>query len=195
MYDKNYYEEYARLTLEDIFPYDLANFSHADKPDIQNKIDSIGIEVTRAECSSLIQTSQYAKRFHGEKPSRKVIDRFHGEFFFNKKGIVIGHSPSKGFITPCTVEQIVFALKGKKKKCPSYEQFSKMGVYFFTSLFEINDQEIQELKALDISPYDFIIVNSGNLIYMIENHQIRQVNVSKKLAKFKSAAKEYSSRC
>lgn len=48
-YDKEYYESYALLIVSDLLGIDIENFDkYADRPDIQNKIDSIGIEVTRS---------------------------------------------------------------------------------------------------------------------------------------------------
>ena len=47
MYDKEFYEKYARASLKFFYEDKHKNFVLSECPDIQNDIDNIGIEVTR----------------------------------------------------------------------------------------------------------------------------------------------------
>ena len=47
MYDKEFYEKYAKASLEFFYGEKLKNFVLAECPDLQNDTDNIGVEVTR----------------------------------------------------------------------------------------------------------------------------------------------------
>ena len=102
-YDKKYYEEYAMLTLKYILPDYANNFVHLDKPDLQNEIDGIGIEVTKADHQYYFENINYGRRYLGKKPTAEEINKFRGEFFLNENGYVYAFSPTKGMITPSAV--------------------------------------------------------------------------------------------
>lgn len=82
MYRKKYYEEYARLTLKYIFQYPVENFICADKPDIQNKTNGIGIEVTRTGNQELMKTDTYGNDFLNKKPTEKKMSGSEESFFW-----------------------------------------------------------------------------------------------------------------
>lgn len=192
MYDKYYFEEYARLTLKFVFPYPQENFFCADKPDIQNKIDEIGIEVTRTESKTIIEREKYGSRFMGKKPTEKEIKNFGGEFLFHENGTVHGFSPTIGMTDPHVFEDISFALKAKKKKFDSYIKFKKMGLYCFNNWFD-GKLDMNKILSLDMLPFDFFIIICNDTIYMLENGKYRYcVLSSDQLSNIKKTAKIYS---
>lgn len=192
MYDKYYFEEYARLTLKFVFPYPQENFFCADKPDIQNKINEIGIEVTRTESKTIIEREKYGSRFMGKKPTEKEIKNFGGEFLFHENGTVHGFSPTMGMADPHVFEDISFALKAKKKKFGSYKKFKKMGLYCFNNWFDVN-LDINKIAPMDISPFDFLIIMSGDTIHILENGKYKCFILSdNQLSNIKKAAKNCS---
>lgn len=192
MYDKYYYEEYARLTLGSIFLYPQENFFCADKPDIQNVVDGIGIEVTRAESKTIIEREKYGSRFFGRKPTEKEIEKFDGEFFFRENGTVQAFSPTKDMANPSVFENISFALKFKKDKFDSYEKFNKMGLYCFSDCFDVG-MDINKILSLNILPFDFLIITCCGVICIVKDGKYRHTILSHdKIVNIKKMARSYS---
>lgn len=190
MYRKKYYEEYARLTLKYIFQYPVENFICADKPDIQNKTNGIGIEVTRTGNQELMKTDAYGNDFLNKKPTEKKIERFGGKFFLKDDGTVYGYSASKGLFTPsiCICSSIACALQKKKSQFNSYTKFNRMGLYCFIGFSIADDIDIKEITALDFEPFDFLIVNSVDAVYNIENKKVKKISLTDQLEDIKKMA-------
>ncbi len=190
MYNKMYYEEYARLTLKYIFPYPIENFVCADKPDIQNETDGMGIEVTRTEKQELIEIDAYGERFLHKKPTEKEIKQFGGQFFLKDGGTVCGYSAINGLFTPsdCICDGVACALQKKKSKFNSYKSFNKMGLYCFIGISIIDDVDLEKITELDFKPFDFLLVNSLDAVYNIENKIVEKIDLTDQLADIKKMA-------
>lgn len=192
MYNKKFYEKYAQLTLELILPYPIENFILVDKPDIQNNIDSIGIEVTHTDQPEHFEMSRYGENCFKKTKDGEIIRNFKGEAFFNHDGVCYAFSTTKGLITPRFFEDIAKTLKKKKQKIDSYKRFQKNGLYCFSEFMVLED-DIKEIQLLDLHPYDFLIVNAYDIIYLIKDkeyilHKITQ----SELYDFKKKSLEYS---
>ena len=189
MYTKEYHEEYARLTLGFLLPYSINNFFCTDKPDIQNEADSIGIEVTWAGTQDHMKSQSYGYKYLGLIPSLKERSNFMGEFY-SKEGKVYGFSPTKCLISPSdvTINGIKTAIIKKIKKCRSYSKFNEMGLYCYID-YSINDIELKDIMKLEISPFNFLMVNTMNEIYLIKNNTYKCHKITgNELARIKKQA-------
>ena len=63
MFSKLYYERYAAITIADFFSLNIENFKNKEMPDIQNEVDSIGVEVTRSITSHEGYVSQIPRKY------------------------------------------------------------------------------------------------------------------------------------
>ena len=66
-YDNKYYERYAKLTIDNAFPEWELHFNNTDRPDLQNVIDGIGIEVTSSTPLRIRQADSYGTEHLGKK--------------------------------------------------------------------------------------------------------------------------------
>jgi len=65
-FDTNYYERYAELTLYSFFPEWKSHFTRSDRPDLQNEIDDVGIEVTSSTPCRIREVASFGARLLGE---------------------------------------------------------------------------------------------------------------------------------
>lgn len=65
----DYYECYAKIVLEDLFPVFISELLLKDKPDLQDIRSQVGIEVTIAEISETIE----AQRLYSTLVSAKKV--------------------------------------------------------------------------------------------------------------------------
>ena len=193
-YGKKYYEKYAGLTLDIIFPKFKNNWCYLDKPDLQNEINDIGIEVTMAKSQTIGKIEAYGYEHLGNKVSQKEIDNFRGEFFIDKKtSKVYAFSPTKGLVTHKHIENIQGALQKKKLKFASneYKKYKQNGLYIFL-VCVLNKNEINSLKNIAHAPFDFVILNCIDGIHYWSNQTVDSYKVSnEQLTEYKKKALEY----
>ncbi len=191
-YNKLYWEEYARLSLSVLFPEFHNHFFVSDKPDLQNNIENIGIEVTNATPEEYRERDAYATKYYGKMPTDKEITNFQGEFFFDKNGVVIGSSPTRGLVTPINYIDINHIIEEKKKKANNYTKFRTLGIYIFSPLFLL-DTDVETISSMDTTPFDFLIINCQDVLYYIDKGEIKTNDISsEQMCLFKREALRYS---
>ena len=114
--DKNYHEGRAIMVLCRVLNFEEARLKHADKPDIQNEIDSVGIEVVydcyEDEQANTSFVDKYYKTPIADIPPKtlkKFIDR--GGTYTVENGLMI--SSRIGWSTPNNPEHLIDTIKKK----------------------------------------------------------------------------------
>lgn len=200
-FNKAYYEKYALLTIADCLHLNADNFRILDKPDLQNDMDSIGVEVTRAITQNEGFTIALTNKHFGKGKSGKSIKQeIENEFpVFNGNVMVISGdiaaiSPSKGMVD--TQNHLVVAensILEKLRKFKGYKLFSKNYLYLFleTSIFE--DDEIHNfVERLTLkTKFEGFLINCIDKIHYYENGDHRVFEISdNKLKEYKLCAEE-----
>ena len=73
MGSKEYYEKYAKISLVIVYNKKLINAELKDKPDIQDKVNDIGIEVTRSELNQECLADSISNKMFGKELSIEEI--------------------------------------------------------------------------------------------------------------------------
>ena len=63
-----------------------------------------------------------------------------------------------------------------------------MGLYGFIGFSIVDDIDIKEITALDFEPFDFLIVNSVDAVYNIENKKVKKISLTDQLEDIKKMA-------
>ncbi len=199
---KEYYEKYAKISLVYVYNKKLINAELKDKPDIQDKVNDIGIEVTRSELNQECLADSISNKMFGKKLSIEEIKlRVSNEFktFNGALGKIEGVnfiSPFNGMIDYKTkLDRIVCAIESKTEKFKeNYIKFNENDLYIFTndSCITYSDIEkvINDIK-IENCPFDVIFINCIDKIYICKNKQIKEILISdNQLKKFKIEAKK-----
>lgn len=180
MFNSQHLEYYALLTIEHLFPNSKKIYKLADKPDLQNIRDSIGIEVTSSAPENYRQNERYGEKLLGAKiaPIINKIQSFNGKvkIYDNRVFAIQAFTDNKlKLFERNYVKEIDEILMKKSKKIKSYQHFKTNGLYIFTFTSLLNKDEIGRIAQLkSIHSFDFIILNCINKIYIIQNGVIRQ---------------------
>ena len=187
-FDNVYFENYAMLTIEYFCPELKGHFCRSDKPDLQNEIDSISIEVTSSESERSRKVNAFAQsKLIGKKPSVSETESFWGELYL-EEGRVIAYSDTEALITPKTEEAIKEALCKKAQLFSQYQKFQHNGIYIFAPVWFTLD-DVGSIKGLDHSPFDFLIINAQDVIVFIKHTQVLSFEIpSVQLKAFKETA-------
>ena len=135
--DKKYYENYARISIIEIYNKNLINAKLKDKPDIQDEINNIGIEVTRSELKNECIATSITNKFFGKNLSLSELELCIKRDFKTFDG-TIGEidgvnyiSPSKGMIDyKVKIDKIVASIIKKKNLKKIILNLRKM-IYIF----------------------------------------------------------------
>lgn len=190
IFDTQYEENYARLTLKYIYPKTHFNFICDDKPDIQNNVEKIGIEVTIATSEHEAISNAFFNKICGKNLSIKEITQLALKMYHckNKEELPCYvndgvFSPSKGLITPAAfLQNIINASKSKQAKMDNYnkESWKQIGLYLFTLMYFEEYEIISILPELVVSSdFDFYIINVlGDLYYIHKNAKYNKYIIS-----------------
>ncbi len=134
-FQKEYFEEYARLAMEDIFPITLR---HRENPDLICKDRSIGIEVTRdispyeGQCYAVFQ-----REYNGDNEfeqmqamAGKINPKFMGTLSNIDNVIAWNNSQLSGILEK--VQETIKCIKNKIWKLKSYEQCTNNCLFIFS---------------------------------------------------------------
>ena len=197
-----YYEKYAKISLTNVYSKKLANAELKDNPDIQDKVNDIGIEVTRSELNQECLADSISNKTFGKKLSIEEIKlRVSNEFktFNGTLGKIEGVnfiSPFNGMIDYKTkLDRIVCAIESKTEKFKhNYTKFNENDLYIFTNDSCITYSDIEKVindKKIEKCPFDVIFINCIDKIYICKNKQINEISISDdQLRNFKIEAKK-----
>ena len=199
---KEYFEKYAKMSLVDVYNKKLTNAELKDKPDIQDKENDIGIEVTRSELNQecladSISNKIFDKELSIEEIKLRVSKKF--KTFNGTIGEIDGVkyiSPFKGMIDYKTkLDRIIHSIEDKTQKFEeNYTKFNENDLYIFTNDACITYGDIEKViynKRIDNCPFDVIFINCIDKIYMCRNKEINEIFLSDtQLKRFKIEAKK-----
>lgn len=126
----NYYECYAKVVLEELFPRDFVDLDIKDKPDLQGSDGNVGIEVTIADDQEA--ESLYVNILHGrvkdEAGSLKKIQKCGCKI---ENGILVGKTGTDSFseIYASFKEKLLILNK------ESYRHFKQDDLFIFSPIF------------------------------------------------------------
>ena len=193
--EKEYYESYARITLIDIYNKKLKQSILDDKPDIQDFINNIGIEVTRAIPNEIgitdsIVNETFGKNMKIEDIQEKIKKKF--KSFSGEIGSIdeINYiAPYKGMVDTTTLKQkIVDSIKEKNKKSVNYKKFKENDLYIFTENSFLDIDDISEIINNAANKcFDIIFINCIDSIYICSSSKIEKIKIKNmKLACYKN---------
>ena len=192
-YDKHYFERYAELTLYSVFSEWKSHFSKEkrDKPDLQNEIDDIGIEVTSSTPSYIREVEAFGAKLLGGKISIKDEVKFRGQLFLSSERVAYAYSPTKGLVDTDRSSEIIDAIAHKRSIWKGYKEYRKRGIYIFTGTSLIEDDMLDKIeKHESFSFFHMVFVNAIDRIYYFENSWQTKEFSDEEMAKFKSGALE-----
>ena len=164
----DYYECYAKIVLEDLFPVFISELLLKDKPDLQDILSQVGNEVTVAEISENIEAQRLYSTLHAvdDVTQSRNIERMEQCGATYKSGILFGPNGSDEFIL------INRAIDSKIEKLQKgeYGKFSEYHLFIFSSILAsetmLND-ELEYLEQREIADYfkKIYIQIPGELLY------------------------------
>lgn len=184
-HEKYRYEEcYAKILLERVYPEIYTDLSILDKPDLQNEVLQVGVEVTSAVPSSLREVKACwikANNTNDMKIKSKYVKRMEQLGYKYTGGMQnwLKEDIEQLYEETSLVDlEISIRSKMKKKDRVGYKELKNMDLYIdaMFSFFSINDDDLYELvKNVNVGKNHFrkIIINviEDNEIVMIDTDE------------------------
>ena len=155
---RDYWECYAKIVLEELFPKKFCNLLLADKPDLQDSKGYVGIEVTRAENPKQAEVESLYSTLHykNEKKKAQAIERIEKLGAKVHDGFMMGIKGTDGFerINNVIITKCETIAKG------GYEPFDEYHLFMFSSTYAVDymlQEELQCLIAEDIGKFYRVI--------------------------------------
>jgi len=194
MYNKQFYEKYALLSLVKCYSSDLQvllddKFNY-ENPDYQSEILNIGIEVVEAITSRqgeerFIINEHFGKGIDGatlKNEAEKRFKKFRGKLSVVDGQAVYSHQPN-GFRMSSRLSLIQSKIDQKLIKLNShYKVFSNNWLYVFSHLATVHQEEIESLviqnEKVDGISFDKVFINCIDKIYVLTKEDTDVINVS-----------------
>ena len=190
-YDKHYYERYAELTLYNVFPEWESHFTRSDRPDLQNEIDDIGVEVTSSTPSKIREIQSYGTKLLGGIVSSDEEKKFRGKLFLTPKKVAYAFSPTKGLLNVDISPQIISAISQKCSKWNGYKEYSRRGLYIFSGTSLVDEEMLEKVeKSEAFSFFQMVFINTIDRIYYYADGWKEKEFTEEELAGFKKHAQE-----
>ena len=147
----NYWECYAKIVLEELFPEKFCDLRLADKPDLQDRNGYVGIEVTRAENPRQLE----AESIYSNLPYKDEDQRACDIKRIEKIGAKVHEFFMMGIKGTDSFERINATINTKCKtisKC-GYKEFAEYHLFVFSSIYAVDcmlQEELEYLVAEDI---------------------------------------------
>ena len=184
-HEKYRYEEcYAKILLERVYPEMYTDLSILDKPDLQNDVLQVGVEVTSAVPSSLREAKACwikANNTNDKKIKSKYVKRMEQLGYTYTGGMQNWLKEDiDQLYEETSLVDLETSIRSKIEKIDRgwYKEFKNMDIYIdaMFSFFSINDDELFELmKNVNVGKYHFrkIIINviEDNEIVMIDTDE------------------------
>lgn len=184
-HEKYRYEEcYAKILLERVYPEMYTDLSILDKPDLQNDVLQVGVEVTSAVPSSLREAKACwikANNTNDKKIKSKYVKRMEQLGYTYTGGMQNWLKEDiDQLYEETSLVDLETSIRSKIEKIDrgGYIEFKNMDIYIdaMFSFFSINDDELFELmKNVNVGKYHFrkIIINviEDNEIVMIDTDE------------------------
>ncbi len=166
----DYYECYAKVVLEEMFPNQFSDLAILDKPDLQNENFSVGIEVTSSinpkqqEAEALYVKWSYEDNGNKKKQERQ-IEKCGARL---NNGILCGISGHDNF------NRIYVELKNKIGKLFQYKTFDKQFLFIFSDIYATSDMRKKALEEMKFicnllsNKFDEIFILVPGAIYVFD---------------------------
>lgn len=181
---KKYFEKLAQLKTKFIFPE--WGFELGDRPDLQDEVHNVGIEVTIAQnTDDGIFSSEWNKYAGTGITSNDFITKLRKKCFQEQ---VIPNAEHMACIKVYNninvlIEKIISAIKIKTDKFSDYKKFKKNGLFIFCPepLWEEQFSTLKQLIYEENYPFDFFIISMINKMILIENNELKiyEINFDK----------------
>lgn len=157
----DYWECYAKIVLEELFPDNFCNLRLADKPDLQYSVGSIGIEVTRAEDQEQVEAERLYSYlpYENESKRQRHIERIEQ----------IGAKVQNGFLSGIPDEDNFNRINTAiDRKCTAlskggYAKFKEYHLFIFSTIYAVEHMLKEELELLIMKN----IVKFYRMIYVL----------------------------
>lgn len=183
----NYYECYAKIVLEDLFPSFFNELLLKDKPDLQDTQTQIGIEVTIAETPETMEVERLYSTLHDvdDVTQSRNIERMDQCGATYKSGILFGPNGLDNF----SLINDAIDRKVEKLQKGGYDKFSEYHLFIFSSILvseTMLKDELEYLKQREIAGYfkKIYIQIPGKLLYfdlIKSTYEAFSVDTSKQL--------------
>lgn len=189
---KNYWESYALCSLEACgFP---ASFVKCDKPDLQDHVNGVGIEVVQSMSSEEgifrymwnssigigLTSNEFAERLSNPHLKARVVRDMPGM-------VAITSGDANDLII-----EILDTIEKKSALFANYTKFNKNGLYLFSHyLLPEQMENLMKVVSEKRYPFDFYIINLMNKIYVLNMNEktVKAYNISREeLQQIKSKA-------
>lgn len=190
-YDTNFFERYARVSLIDLVDSRLTGLKNYDRPDLQDKKQGIGIEVTRA----IRENKDVANALINEMAGRPVLEVSEDDWIDMTKygysyGIhenLIGKVEYEYWAAALPLKRIIES-KVYKVSNGFYGNFSIYGLYIFSKENLTNDMvrsAISYTKELQISSkkkYEYMYISQIHEMFIcnLEDASFEMIEITKK---------------
>jgi len=154
----NYWECYAKIVLEELFPEKFCDLRLADKPDLQDRNGYVGIEVTRAENPKQIEAESIYSNLPYKDKNQRACDIKRIE----KTGAKVHDGFMMGIKGTDSFERINAAINRKCKTIAKggYKAFKEYHLFVFSSIYAVDymlQEELGYLIAEDIDKFYRVI--------------------------------------
>ena len=154
----NYWECYAKIVLEELFPEKFCDLRLVDKPDLQDRNGYVGIEVTRAENPKQLEAESIYSNLPYKDENQRACDIKRIE----KTGAKVHDGFMMGIKGTDSFKRINDTINTKCKTLSKggYKAFDEYHLFMFSSLYAVDYMFQEELEYL-------IAENIGKLYRMI----------------------------
>lgn len=188
-YDKHYFERYALLTLYCTFPEWEDHFVRSERPDLQNEIDGVGIEVTSSTPSRIREVEAFGQKILGKTVSSADEKRFRGDLFLTPERVAFAYSPIKGLEDSDKSPEIIFTISHKRDIWEGYKEFNVRGVYIFTGTSIIDEEMLEKVeKSEAFSYFQLVFINAMDKMYYYQNGWKKKEFTDEELVELKKKA-------
>lgn len=154
----DYWECYAKFVLEELLPEKFTNLILSDKPDLQDNVSCVGVEVTIADNQKQLEAERLYSTLHYKNENQKAyaIERIKKLGAKVHDGFMMGIKGSDDF------ERINNAIKTKCETIAKdgYELFDEYHLFIFSSIYAVDymlQEELQYLITEDIGKFYRVI--------------------------------------
>lgn len=145
-----FFERYAQITLETVLGDEYADLINKDRPDLQKKDGSLGIEVTRAMEPHKEAAMHMLKEMAGlevEEKDRSEVDQIisSGYGYGLQEGRYIGHLEYEYWSLALPLKRIIES-KVRKVASGFYSDFQEFGLYIFCKDNLTEDEVIMTME-------------------------------------------------
>lgn len=154
----NYWECYAKIVLEELFPEKFCDLRLADKPDLQDRNGYVGIEVTRAENPKQLEAESIYSNLPYKDENQRACDIKRIE----KTGAKVHDGFMMGIKGTDSFERINAAISAKCETISKggYKVFEEAHLFVFSSIYAVDymlQGELEYLIAEDIGKFFRVI--------------------------------------